>query len=491
MSLQQTVKSWSCQQLSSFLSRKVHSGSPYRIHRFSMASTNISISHFRRHEKERRIVVAILAVAVVGTSHCIFRFLLLSHLLSHHFIISSPNHLHHLHPSMRGKACCVGRGTPSPDGLPSRPVITVSGDLKKSEKPPVLSWSSGFSKPEDAAEFQAIFKNDDADIENCPVPNRLNAVKSILRRHLSRDSGLTKRTLRSSVGNSEAEVARREELRQIRKKRIQDELGDRLEYDDDAKFLCSSPFEPASTRKTGNFSENAQNVSPVIPLSLPRRHSFSTVDKRAASPDRGSDKDRRKGSSIPEMTPSPVLKPQSLSTIDDVCTRRTSWRLSFSSDNRARSLRELSQDYSQSLSKGYSSTALIHTELSFAGTSDMRWLRSQGLRLPSKSTTDENLQRHDDDVRDLGGVDGITEASTTVIPLHEMQISQRLASSGLPSHSSSSPQISISRRSSYSREVSNSDDGFQTINVRRSKYFRGTSGSELNESKISRLRVRS
>jgi hypothetical protein len=359
----------------------------------------------------------------------------------------------------------------------------VSGDLRKTEKAPVFSWSSGFSKPEDAAEFQAIFKNDDSDIENGLVPSRLNAVKSKLRRHLSRDSGLRKRTSRSSVGNSEAEAARREELRQIRKKRIQDELGDRLEYDDDAKFLCSSPLEPASTRRTANLTEDAQNVSPIIPRTLLRRHSFSIVDKRAASPDRGSDKDRRKRSSIPEMPPSPVLKPQSLSTIDDVCTRRTSWRLSFSSDNRSRSLRALSEDHSQSLSKGYSSPALIHTELPFAVTSDMRWLRSQGLRLPSKSTMNENLQRHDD-VRDLGGVDGITEASTTVIPLHEMQISQRLASSGLPSHFPSSPQLSISR-SSDSRAVSNSDDGFQAINVRRSKYFRGTSDSELNESKTS------
>ena len=69
----------------------------------------------------------------------------------------------------------------------------------------------------------------------------LNVVKQKLKKHLSRDSALSKRHSRSSVGTSEEEIERRAELRRIRERRIREELSNEGLYDDDAKSISSVP----------------------------------------------------------------------------------------------------------------------------------------------------------------------------------------------------------------------------------------------------------
>jgi len=67
----------------------------------------------------------------------------------------------------------------------------------------------------------------------------LKSVKSRLKKHLSRDSGVSKRLSRCSVGTSEEEIERRAELRRIRHKRIREELSNEGIYDDDAHSIST------------------------------------------------------------------------------------------------------------------------------------------------------------------------------------------------------------------------------------------------------------
>jgi hypothetical protein len=150
-------------------------------------------------------------------------------------------------------SCCTHGDSPSPDAVSPRPLPTV----------PIASWSTRFSKAEDAAELQAIFEDRSEYDEQGLVLSKMGssaikAVKSKMRRHLSLESGLSKRHSRSSVGNSEEEVERRKELRRLRDKRIQEELSND-NYDEDAEAITFA------TVSNTDFSNNM-----FLPLPLTR-----------------------------------------------------------------------------------------------------------------------------------------------------------------------------------------------------------------------------
>lgn len=88
-----------------------------------------------------------------------------------------------------------------------------------------------FDRPKSCTVFESVpltpqqtFDEEEEDLVAFPKrnSNALEAVKTKLIRHISFERSSDNRT---SVGNSEEEVARRAELRQIRNKRIQDELS--------------------------------------------------------------------------------------------------------------------------------------------------------------------------------------------------------------------------------------------------------------------------
>ena len=98
-------------------------------------------------------------------------------------------------------------------------------------------------------------------------------IQDRLRKHISRESGPSKRLSRASVGQSEEEIERRAELRRIQKKRILEELSADDGYDDDAKLLSTLPGVPASISKrratwaTGDFLQAVTTLTPP-PLNL-------------------------------------------------------------------------------------------------------------------------------------------------------------------------------------------------------------------------------
>jgi hypothetical protein len=149
---------------------------------------------------------------------------------------------------MASLSCCTSRQPPSPDGPPPRPAESPSKILKLVPKDylPEKTWSSisRLSNLEDATEIQGTFEDkSDTDDEGYNVTAKkssrtLNAVKSKLRQHLSRDSATSKRQSRS-VGTSEEEVERRKELKRLNHKRIQEELSNEGMYDDDAESLST------------------------------------------------------------------------------------------------------------------------------------------------------------------------------------------------------------------------------------------------------------
>ncbi len=77
------------------------------------------------------------------------------------------------------------------------------------------------------------------EIKSKKSSSTLKSVTKRLKKHLSRDSALSKRHSRSSVGTSEEEIERRAELRRIRERRIREELSNEGVYDDDAKSVSS------------------------------------------------------------------------------------------------------------------------------------------------------------------------------------------------------------------------------------------------------------
>jgi hypothetical protein len=168
----------------------------------------------------------------------------------------------------RSSGCCLSRDPPSPDGLAPRPAISAASSTRRPSKDHIPSWTTI-----DAAQLQAIFEEDavvplaedspevkskakgklvsilegdksetDTELKSEEIKAKkssstLKAVTQRLKKRLSRDSALSKRHSRSSVGTSEEEIERRAELRRIRERRIQEELSNERIYDDDAKSV--------------------------------------------------------------------------------------------------------------------------------------------------------------------------------------------------------------------------------------------------------------
>ena len=427
------------------------------------------------------------------------------------------------------KACCISRGAPSPDGIPPRP-IAIAADSEEPEprisadKPPVLSWPSRYSKPEDLADLNAIFDEavdaSDSEGKASIISSRISQVRTKLRKHLSRDSGFSKRASRSSQGNSDDSSARREELKRIQKKRIQEELRNSEEYDEDARSLGLSALESPSRRVTGNSVVTTKEATVVVSPtnSLSRRHSFSNPERAPTADGSEMNVSRRRRSSVPDMPPEPILKPQKLPSIADSLPRRSSWRLSFSSSRRASELRALSQDHIAAQTAVAEKTVIVEIEsvddeadhvhlrggqytttpvqpgTQVIATNYLKWLRGQGLRLPSPAASPsaeaKESHRHvhvsgahsggstSPEPPSFGGVDGQQEQKGFATRLHHLHISSRLASStkGPLSQASSSRQPSI---------ISNltSEENFQSFAARVPRKGRDAS-SELTVGRI-------
>jgi len=183
----------------------------------------------------------------------------------------------------------------------------------------------------------------------------------------------------------------------------------------------------------------------------------------------------RRRSSLPPVPPTPTIEAKRLPSIPE--PGKTSWRLSFTSPNRGEELRKLSQEHT-----GPSSMALEYFGVSPL---PMRtWLHSQGLRSSSQgimssedSTKIDSLASRTETctvTEDFGGVDGGAEANGTIVHLHEMGISQRLASSfkGLQS-SASSPQLSS--WASHNRDGSSISGESRPFLTQRPRYLQHTS----------------
>jgi hypothetical protein len=172
---------------------------------------------------------------------------------------------------VKSSSCCIGRDPPSPDGLAPRPADSLASSGRRVSKEHIPSWTTA-----DAAQIRAIFEEDtitplpeegpqvephkgkgklvailegdrsDSDAETKFVEikskkssSTLKSVTKRLKKHLSRDSALSKRHSRSSVGTSDEEIERRAELRRIRERRIREELSNEGVYDNDAKSVSS------------------------------------------------------------------------------------------------------------------------------------------------------------------------------------------------------------------------------------------------------------
>ena len=341
----------------------------------------------------------------------------------------------------------------------------------------MVSWSSRFSKPEDAADLQAIFNGDDLDAENVSTLKRRHVGRSKLQKRFSCDSTLTnRRSQRPAAGNSEEEVARREELKRIRAKRLQEELGDICVYDEDATPLCSSPFGQTSKSPTDASDEDSQNDSVNAIINAYSSHRVDTGENQPLpSRKMAPDTPHRTDSALeePKIPLPPVLNPKNMPNIDDTSIGSPSWRLSFTSPQRARCLRALSLSNPQ-----YESTSKANLT---APTSDSlpspgkkkKWLRGE-VRRPLEAqhpgTASDEL---------FSGIGSPVPLKAPATPLHEMQISQRLASAGT--------YIPPKQSSEYKDDEHVSpEEGFREINTRRSRYFRNVSGPAFSESKVPR-----
>lgn len=195
-------------------------------------------------------------------------------------------------------SCCTSRAPPSPDCVPSRPVITSANtNNKRVSKDHIPSWISV-----DTTELRAIFeggtpsdpcqanhithKNSarlreliegdkfDTESESEIITTKkssstLKAVTQKLKKHLSKDGGVSKRHSRASIGTSEEEVERRAELRRIRERRIREELSNEGMYDDDAKSL-SAPGTPLKNNRASAWIPGSYVPLPALhPLYLP------------------------------------------------------------------------------------------------------------------------------------------------------------------------------------------------------------------------------
>jgi hypothetical protein len=335
------------------------------------------------------------------------------------------------------------------------------------------------SKPEDAAELHAIFKGDNLDGGNASTLKRRGGGRSKLQKRFSRDSTLTnQRSPTSTVAISEEEVARREEVKRIRAKRLQEELGDIRVYDEDATPLCSSPFGQASKNAANDSDGASQDDSINDIINAYSSHRVDPGDNQPLpSRKMAVDTPHRSDSALeePETPLPPIMNHKNMQKLDDTSAGHTSWRLSFTSPQRARCLRALSLSNPEDQSTSNSNLMVpISGSLPSPG-KKKRWLSSEG-RQPleaqhSSATSDE-----------LTSGPQIPEKASA-IPLHEMQISQRLASAGtyIPQQESSEY-----RDITLDGELVSPEDGFREINTRRSRYFRNISGSGFSESKVPR-----
>jgi hypothetical protein len=400
--------------------------------------------------------------------------------------------------------CCTSKDPPSPDGVPSRPIKLRPGKalLKQLIPAPSGSITSGFSKTEDAAEIRAIFEADTSDSDDeqlDPMKKKSSstpaAVKSKLRKHLSCESALLGHQPRSTVGNSDEEVERRKELKLLRDRRIQEELCHEDSYDDDAMSLST-----VTTRRSPSRASHIGSATTTVDLSkrklvaqifdlrqpdplvsvMQRRHSLATLNKSLPLIAMEINQSLQ-ASSMVSAPPCPVLEPQKPPSIVDSTTRRTSWRLSFASERRGSNLRALSQDYGASPSESNGSAEAV-------ATGPLRWFRCQAIRMSSPTCTEiPNQPDQPDQVEslpfsaesraneeDFGGVDGGSETNPPPVALHEMQISRRLASRSLHSHSSS-PQLSSWGSQAHHRNHSSSTSASQHKIMNRPRFYRHTS----------------
>lgn len=209
--------------------------------------------------------------------------------------------------------CCITRDPPSPDGLAPRPALPPSKP-KGSSKDHISSWDTAETKElRDMLEKTIL---DTSDEPNLPRPqgtgdklkiilerditdtddgfelktkqsfNPLGLVKQKLKKRLSRDSALSKRHSRTSIGTSEEEVERRAELRRIRERRIREELSSEGVYDEDAKPLSSFlDIKLASDKKhsllwtPGDFLPPLVLVSPKLEYPVWRFPGLGFIDE--------------------------------------------------------------------------------------------------------------------------------------------------------------------------------------------------------------------
>ncbi len=194
--------------------------------------------------------------------------------------------------------CCTSRVPPSPDCVPSRPAVaSPNTNVKRVSKDHIPSWISV-----DTIELQAIFaegipsdpcranhithKNSaklreliegdkfDTDSESDIIITKkssstLKAVTQKLKKHLSKDDGVSKRHSRASIGTSEEEIERRAELRRIRERRIREELSNEGVYDDDAKSLSTPGTPLKNDRESAWVPGNYVPLPELSPLNLP------------------------------------------------------------------------------------------------------------------------------------------------------------------------------------------------------------------------------
>lgn len=182
--------------------------------------------------------------------------------------------------------------------------------------------------------------------------------------------------------------------------------------------------------------------------------------------------------SSPLIPPKPVIEARRLSSI--AVPGRSSWRLSFNSTNRGDVLRKLSQEHAEHL-------PVTMEHLGVTPLPMRTWLHSQGLRSSSQAVVSSEADTNIDSLpshaetctanNNFGGVDGGVEAGGTTLHLHEMGISQRLASSVKNLQSSaSSPQLSS--WGSHNREASSSGETRPFLTQRPRRLHRKTDDSD-------------
>lgn len=235
----------------------------------------------------------------------------------------------------------------------------------------------------------------------------------------------------------------------------------------------STLVNPESSHDRTSHSEHAffrprSIVSPGI--IRPRRHSSPGPSRPGTGITIPLVYTSRKKLFLGEAPPAPITQAQSLRSIV-ATSRKSSWRLSFTQENRAEHLRQLSQDHPRSISTN-SDLLLVDAKLKD------RWLTSPALRassLPISARHVEQLGSLESHVRtctashDFGGVDGVEDGSE--IPrLHEMGIHRRLASPLLRSFCSS-PELPSYRSRGSSIEQARLEQ------TERQKYMRSSTDS--------------